>query len=350
MADHTLISRGAGGNPPNRFEQIHLEPDAEWDPEQDPLPRTQFLKDKTSKIIAYNDSPDVGFEASVNPYRGCEHGCIYCYARPFHEYLGFSSGLDFETKIMVKEDAPKLLRKELSAKNWKPQVIAMSGVTDCYQPVERKLKLTRGCLEVLAEFRNPVIIITKNFLVTRDIDLLAELAKHNAVGVFISLTTLDTALRRVMEPRTSPPGARLEAIKRLSEAGIPTGVLLAPMIPGLTDHEIPALIEAAAKAGARSAGHVMLRLPHAVAPLFEQWLASHFPDRKDKVLNRIRAVRGGKLYDSAFGQRMSGEGIFAGQMDNLFDVAARKHGLAGKLPELSTAAFRRSESQQLPLL
>jgi len=350
MADNTLISRGAGGNPANRFEKIHLEPDAEWDPEQDPLPRTQFLKDKTSKIIAYNDSPDVGFEASVNPYRGCEHGCIYCYARPFHEYLGFSSGLDFETKIMVKEDAPKLLCKELSARNWKPQVIALSGVTDCYQPVERKLKLTRGCLEVLAEFRNPVVIITKNFLVTRDIDLLAELAKHRAVGVFVSLTTLDSELRRVMEPRTSPPSARLEAIKRLSEAGIPVGVLLAPMIPGLTDHEIPSLIEAAAKAGARSAGHVILRLPYAVAPLFEQWLANHFPARKDKVLNRIRAVRDGKLYDSTFGQRMRGEGVFAEQMDNLFEVACRKHGLAGRLPELSTAGFRRFDSQQLPLL
>src|SRR5882724_3845919 len=261
MVSKTIPSRGAGGNPPNRFDTIHIEPDADWDPEQDPLPRTQFLKDNSSTIIAYNDSPDVGFEASINPYRGCEHGCIYCYARPFHEYLGFSSGLDFESKIMVKTDAPRLLREELASPKWKPQVIGMSGVTDCYQPVERRLKLTRGCLEVLAECRNPVAIITKNLLVTRDIDLLAELARHRAVAVFISLTTLDTELRKLMEPRTSPPAARLRAIETLSQAGIPVGVLIAPVIPGLNDHEIPSLVEAAANAGARSAGHVMLRLP-----------------------------------------------------------------------------------------
>ena len=349
MAIKTLPSRGAGGNPPNRFEKIHLQPDADWDPEQDPLPRTQFLKDISSTIIAYNDSPDVGFEASINPYRGCEHGCIYCYARPFHEYLGFSSGLDFETKIMVKENAPKLLRAELSSPKWKPQVIGMSGVTDCYQPVERKLKLTRGCLEVLAECRNPVAIITKNFLVTRDIDLLAELARHRAAAVFISLTTLDTELRKVMEPRTSPPAARLRAIEMLSQAGIPAGVLLAPIIPGLTDHEIPSLVEAAAKAGAMSAGYVVLRLPHAVAPLFEQWLANHFPDRKEKVLNRVRSMRHGKLYESAFGERMSGKGIFADQIQSLFDVACRKHGIGGDRQELSTAAFRRPRTAQLEM-
>src|SRR5438105_5407884 len=213
MISKTLPSRGAGGNPPNRFEKLHVEPDADWDPEQDPLPRTQFLKDTTSTVITYNNSPDVGFEASINPYRGCEHGCIYCYARPFHEYLGFSAGLDFETKIMVKQDAPKLLRDELSSSKWQPKVIGISGVTDCYQPVERRLKLTRGCLEVLAEFRNPVAIITKNHLVTRDIDLLGQLAACNAAGVFVSVTTLDPELRRVMEPRTSPPAARLAAIR-----------------------------------------------------------------------------------------------------------------------------------------
>src|SRR6266478_1820676 len=208
-------SRGADSNPPNRFEKIHFEQEADWDPEQDPSPKTQFLRDLSQTVIAFNDSPDVGFEASINPYRGCEHGCIYCYARPFHEHLGFSAGLDFETRIMVKQDAPKLLRQELSSSKWQPKVIAMSGVTDCYQPVERKLKLTRGCLEVLAEFRNPVGIITKNFLVTRDIDLLAELARHQAAAVFISITTLDTELRKVMEPRTSPPAARLAAVSAL---------------------------------------------------------------------------------------------------------------------------------------
>src|SRR2546429_781398 len=263
----TAAHRGAGSNPPNRFEKIHLEPDADWNPEEDPLPRTQFLKDRTSKIIAYNDSPDVGFEASVNPYRGCEHGCIYCYARPFHEYLGFSAGLDFETKIMVKENAPELLRRELASAKWKPRVIALSGVTDCYQPVERKLKLTRRCLQVLAEFRNPAVIVTKNHLVTRDADVLRELARHNAAAVFISVTTLDADLRKVMEPRTSPPVGRLTAIETLSQAGVPAGVLVAPVIPGLTDHEMPSIIAAAVKAGAQFAGYVVLRLPHAVAPL-----------------------------------------------------------------------------------
>jgi DNA repair photolyase len=344
-----LLSRGAANNPPNRFDSIHLERDADWNPEEDPLPRTQFLKDHSRTIIAYNESPDVGFEASVNPYRGCEHGCSYCYARPFHEYLGFSSGLDFETKIMVKEDAAALLREELSSPKWQPKVIAMSGVTDCYQPVERRLKITRRCLEVLAEFRNPVCIVTKNFLVTRDIDLLGELARNGAAAVFISLTTLDTELRRVMEPRTSPPAARLAALRALSQAGIPAGVLLAPVIPGLTDSEIPALVEAAVQAGAKFAGHVTLRLPRAVAPLFEQWLAAHFPEKQDRVLNRMRTLHGGKLYDTEFGKRMRGEGIFAEQIDALFDVACRKHGLAGAGPELSTVAFRRPGGVQREL-
>jgi DNA repair photolyase len=349
MAVEPIPTRGAASNPANRFEKIHLEPDLDWDPEADPLPRTQFLKDRTSTIISRNDSPDVGFEASVNPYRGCEHGCIYCYARPFHEYLGFSSGLDFETKIMVKENAAQLLREELASPKWKPQVIAMSGVTDCYQPIERRLKLTRGCLEVLRDFRNPVVIITKNLLVTRDIDLLSELARHQAAAVFISITTLDSELRTVMEPRTSPPAARLGAVNALAKAGIPVGVLMAPVIPGLTDHEIPALMEAAARAGARAAGYVMLRLPHAVAPLFEQWLGTHYPDRKEKVLNRLRSMRQGKLNESAFGRRMRGEGIFADQVEALFGVACRKHGLANEHVSLSTAAFRTPGGSQLDL-
>jgi len=345
----SLPTRGAAGNPQNRFVPIRLERDADWNPEEDPLPRTQFLKDHTRTIITTNDSPDVGFEASINPYRGCEHGCIYCYARPTHEYLGFSSGLDFETRIMVKEDAPRLLRAELSSKKWRPKVLGMSGVTDPYQPIERRLKITRGCLEVLAEFRNPVALITKNLLVTRDIDLLGELARHHAAAVFVSLTTLDTELRKVMEPRTAPPGARLATITALSRAGIPVGVLLAPLIPGLTDHEIPSLVQAAVAAGARCAGHVTLRLPHAVSPLFEQWLETHFPEKKEKVLNRLRALRGGKLYDAEFGKRMRGEGIFADQMDRLFDVACRKAGIAGNRLELSTAAFRRPAKDQFEL-
>jgi DNA repair photolyase len=352
VIDRPIATRGAGGNPTNRFETLHLETNLDDDEfeKDEPRVRTQFLKDLSSRIVTFNDSPDVGFEASVNPYRGCEHGCIYCYARPTHEYLGFSAGLDFESKIMVKTDAPRLLRDELSSPKWQPKVIAMSGVTDCYQPIERQLKLTRGCLEVLAEFRNPVGIVTKNQLVTRDLDYLGELAKFNAVAVFISITTLDPKLRRLMEPRTSPPEARLKAVTILATAGIPVGVLIAPVLPGLTDHEIPAILDAAAAAGANSAGYVPLRLPYGVAPLFEQWLANHFPDKKEKVLNRIRAMRGGKLNDPNFGSRMRGEGIFADQIETLFEVARRKTGLDGRMPERSTAAFRRHGQAQLALL
>jgi DNA repair photolyase len=343
------LHRGAPENPANRFEKIHLEPDAEWNPDDSPLPRTQFLVDHSKTAIAYNDSPDLGFGASVNPYRGCEHGCIYCYARPTHEYLGFSAGLDFESKIMVKANAPELLRAELASPKWQPQVIVMSGVTDCYQPVEGKLKLTRRCLEVLLEFRNPVAIITKNFLVTRDLDLLSELAKYNCASVTVSVTTLDTKLRNVMEPRTSPPQARLNAIRKLSAAGIPVSVNIAPIIPGLTDHEMPAILKAAAEAGATSAGFTVVRLPHGDKALFENWLTTHFPDRKEKVLNRIKAMRGGKLYDAQWGKRMRGEGIFAEQLAQMFEVARRKAGFKNDRRELSTAAFRRPGGAQLSL-
>ncbi len=342
--------RGAPENPANRFEKIHLEPDAEWNPAEEGLPRTQFLVDHSKTAIAYNDSPDIGFNASLNPYRGCEHGCIYCYARPTHEYLGFSSGLDFETKIMVKLNAPELLRAELLSPRWKPQVIVMSGVTDCYQPVEAKFKLTRRCLETLLEFRNPVGIITKNFLVTRDLDVLSELAKHHCVNVCLSVTTLDDDLRRVMEPRTSPPPARLNAIRKLATANIPVSVNVAPVIPGLTDHEMPSILKAAREAGAQSAGFTVVRLPYANAPLFEKWLETHFPDRKEKVLNRIKSMRGGKLYHSQWGSRMRGEGIFAEQIEAMFEVACRKAGFEHKRNyELSTAAFRRPDGPQLSL-
>ena len=358
MQAEQLISthRGAPDNPANRFEKIHLEPDADWNPDDDvdggrpQGPRTQFFKDHSQTVISRNDSPDVGFQAGLNPYRGCEHGCIYCYARPFHEYLGFSAGLDFESKIMVKEDAPELLRRELSSPKWQPQVIFMSGVTDCYQPVERKLKLTRRCLQVLAEFRNPVFIVTKNRLVTRDLDLLSELARHHAVSVWLSITTLDSELRKVMEPRTSPPMSRLAALRELSAAGIPAGVNVAPIIPGLTDHETPAILKAAAEAGATSAGYTIVRLPYAVAPLFEKWLDTHFPGRKEKVLNRLRTMHGGKLYDAQWGKRFGGEGIFAEQISQMFKVARRKAGIPGDGAELSTAPFRRPGGAQLSLL
>ena len=336
----SILGRGAAENPANRFETLHLERDEDWDPSEDPSPKTLFLRDASATVINYNDSPDIGFNASINPYRGCEHGCIYCYARPTHEYLGFSAGLDFESKIMVKENAPELLRKELASPKWKPQVIAMSGVTDCYQPVERRLRLTRRCLEVLAEFRNPVGIVTKNHLVTRDVDLLRELSAQQAAVVFVSLTTLDESLWRKLEPRTSSPGHRLAAIETLAMQGIPVGVMTAPVIPALNDHEVPKLIESAVRAGARFAGYVTLRLPHGLGTLFEDWLARHYPDRKEKVLNRLKEIRGGRINDPSFGTRMRGQGVFADQIEQLFETACRKAGISGKGPELSAAAFR----------
>ncbi|MBA2744327.1 MAG: PA0069 family radical SAM protein [Chthoniobacterales bacterium] len=347
---HALFrGRGALGNPANRFEVLHVELDPEEPNEDEPRKlATRFYLDATRTIVARNNSPDVGFETSVNPYRGCEHGCVYCFARPTHEYLGFSAGLDFESRIMVKQDAPQLLEAELSSPKWKPQTIVMSGVTDCYQPVERRLKLTRRCLQVLARFRNPVGILTKNRLVTRDIDLLRELAAHHAVAVNISVTSLDPRLQRILEPRTSPPQARLDAVAQLRAAGIPVGVMVAPVIPGITDHEVPAIVDACGKAGAQFAGYVVLRLPWAVAPLFERWLEEHFPDRKEKVLGRIRSMRGGeKLYDSRWSKRQEGEGIFAEQIGAMFEVSCRRAGM-GARPVLSTASFRLA-SEQLKL-
>ncbi|MBY0525557.1 MAG: PA0069 family radical SAM protein [Gemmataceae bacterium] len=346
MTVDPIRGRGTAHNLPNRFDPLHYEHDpARVDPDA-PSPTTQFLRDTSRSLITTNDSPDVGFHASINPYRGCEHGCIYCYARPTHEYLGFSAGLDFESRILVKEDAPELLRRELASKRWKPMVVVISGVTDCYQPIERRLQLTRKCLEVFLEFRNPVAIVTKSHLVTRDTDLLSELAKFDASAVFLSITTLDGDLARVLEPRAAQPAGRLAAIEELTAAGVPTGVLVAPVIPGLTDHELPAIITAAVRAGARFAGHVPLRLPGAVAPLFEQWLMQHFPDRKDKVLGRIRSMRGGKLNDARFGSRMKGDGVFAEMMDEMFALACRKAGVVGRSPELSVKGFRRPGGTQ----
>ncbi len=348
----SIHGRGASWSPANRFEKLHLDvTDVDVvDPvaaaEERPRRATQFFRDTTKTIIARNESPDVGFETSVNPYRGCEHGCIYCFARPSHEYLGFSAGLDFESRIMVKMDAPQLLEAELASPKWKPQVIMMSGVTDPYQPVERKLQLTRRCLEALARFRNPVAMITKNRLITRDIDLLSELAAHQAAAVNISVTSLDEKLQRVLEPRTSSPRARLDAVAQLRAAGIPVGVMVAPVIPGLTDHELPAIVDACAKAGAQFAGYTIVRLPWAIAPLFEHWLDEHFPEKKEKVLQRIRSIRGGgeRLNDPRWGSRLVGEGIFAEQIRSMFAVASRRAGF-GDRPKLSTAAFRQPNEQ-----
>ncbi len=341
--------RGSANNPKNRFETIErvIEP-AQGDDEVS-SPETRFFPDRSQSIIAYNESPDVGFDASINPYRGCEHGCVYCYARPSHEYLGFSSGLDFETKIMVKEDAPELLRGALSSPKWKPQLVALSGNTDCYQPVEKRKQITRRCLEVLLEFRNPVMIVTKNYLVTRDIDILSELARYDCVGVTLSLTTLDHQLSSLLEPRASRPARRLAAIKTLADAGVPAGYLQAPMIPGLTDAEAPAIAVAAAKAGASFCGYVALRLPFAVKELFEQWLERHYPDKKEKILHRIREIRGGRLNDPNFKTRMRGEGIYAEQMAKLFELARKKSGISARWPKLTTEHFRRPGKDQLSL-
>jgi len=345
-----IRGRGASWSPANRFEKLHVDLTdldvVDIDPGSEERPRrgTQYFRDGTKSIITCNKSPDVGFETSLNPYRGCEHGCIYCYARPTHEYLGFSAGLDFESRIMVKTNAPELLRAELESPRWQPQTLVMSGVTDPYQPIERKLRITRGCLEVLSKFRNPVAIITKNRLVARDVDLLHDLAAFNAVAVNISVTSLDSNLQRVLEPRTSSPQARLDAVRQLRSAGIPTGVMVAPIIPGLTDHEVPKIVDACAKAGAQFAAYTIVRLPWAVAPLFEQWLEEHFPDRKEKVLGRIRHLRGNRLNNSQWHTRMTGEGIFAEQIASMFTVSCRRNGMRAR-PKLSCASFRRPGAQ-----
>src|SRR5436309_2781302 len=342
--------RGASWSPANRFEKLHVDltdiDSIDVDPATDEQPRrpTQYFRDGTKSIITRNNSPDVGFETSLNPYRGCEHGCIYCYARSTHEYLGFSAGLDFESKIMVKTNAPELLRAELESPRWQPQTLVLSGVTDPYQPVEQKLQITRCCLDVLAKFRNPVAIITKNHLVTRDIDILRELAACNAAAVNLSVTSLEPTLQRVLEPRTTSPQGRLYTIEQLRAAKIPVGVMVAPIIPGLTDHEIPKILDACAKAGAQFAGYTIVRLPWAVAPLLEHWLEEHFPDRKEKVLGRIRHLRGNRLNNSQWHTRMIGEGIFSEQIASLFKVGCRHAGI-GERPKLSCKSFQTSTTQ-----
>jgi DNA repair photolyase len=349
--------RGARSNPANRFDQITTTPDedyAEFDeygvPVERPRPATQFYDDASESLLTRNDSPDVGADWGINPYRGCEHGCAYCFARPFHDYLGWSSGLEFETKILVKRRAPELLRRELSKRSWRPQPVMISGVTDCYQPAERRFKLTRACLEVFAEFRNPVGVITKNFLVTRDCDVLAELARYQAATVTLSVTTLDADLAGRLEPRASRPEHRLRAMRLLADAGVPVGVNVAPVIPGLTEHELPAILEAAAAAGATRASYILLRLPHTVKDVFIDWLDAHEPGKKERVLARLREMRGGELYDARFGTRGRGEGLFAEQLEQLFAVTARRLGMNRGPLELSAAHFRRPGGAQLELL
>jgi DNA repair photolyase len=353
-------ARGAAENPTNRFERIEVVDDPEFlevqrleiqgqDGDSPPALRTQFFRDPSRSIIAWNGSPDLPFEASLNPYRGCEHGCIYCYARPFHEYLGFSAGLDFESRILVKDDAPVLLRRKLASARWTPQVVVVGAATDPYQPIEGRMQITRRCLEVFADFRNPVSVITKSSLVVRDADWLESLAAHGAAAVNVSETSLDRRFSRLMEPRAAPPERRLEAVSELHRRGIPVGVMLAPVIPGLTDHEIPQIVAAAAQAGAQWLSAIVLRLPYGVAPLFESWLERHFPDRAKKVMNRIRAVRGGRANDPRFHSRMRGTGIYAEQIHALVALARRRAGIPEMRLELSAAAFRPPPGPQLSL-
>lgn len=342
----TIHGRGAAVQPDNPY--LHTQRVDDWEhvaDDQEYLeslgrPPTEYLDDNSQTIVATNDSPDVGFNYSVNPYRGCAHGCSYCFARPGHEYLGLSAGLDFETKIMVKRRAPELFREFLANPRWKPEKIMFSGVTDCFQPVERSLRLTRGCLEVAAQCRQPVAIITKNALVTRDVDVLKELAAHRAVHVALSVTTLDRDLARAMEPRTSTPEARLRAIGELSAAGIPTMVMIGPVIPGLNDSEIPAILKAAREAGASRASYVLLRLPSTVREVFLDWLHRERPNHAAKVELFIRSTRGGRLYDSTWGERQRGRGIFAEQIAQTFRVFAKKYQLDNDPEPLNCDDFR----------
>lgn len=334
--------RGARINPPNRFEPLRIEEDpAALDEEELRQTPTTYYVDATKTLLSRNDSPDIGFTYSLNPYRGCEHGCVYCYARPSHEYLGFSAGLDFETRILVKERAPALLAETFQKKSWKPQVVALSGNTDPYQPLERRLALTRGCLEVFLRHRNPVGIITKNYLVTRDLDLLEEMARYNLVHVVLSITTLRDDLVTTMEPRTSRPARRFKAIEMLAARGVPVSVNVAPIVPGLTDEEMPAILKEAASRGASGAGYTILRLPGAVEEIFIDWARREFPDRANKIVRRLAALRGGELTDNRFGKRMRGEGDWAELIARLFRMERKRWGLNAPRNALSTRHFRR---------
>lgn len=345
--------RGAADNPHNRFQRFHVDPE----PGAVDAPTTTLLADSSRQILSRNDSPDVGFDVSVNPYRGCEHGCAYCYARPTHEYLGLSAGLDFESKLVVKREAASLLRDALSKPRYKPKTIAFSGVTDAWQPIERRLRITRACIEVLRACAHPVGVVTKSHLVTRDVDLFSDLARATesfeagttAARVALSITTLDGALARALEPRAASPAMRLDALRVLSEAGVPTHVMVAPVIPGLTDHEIPAILDAARAAGARTASYVLLRLPHGVGDIFTDWLRTTVPERADKVLARLRSLRAGALDEPSFGARMRGSGPFAIQMRQLFQTMRARIGYDDVPIPFSTAAFRPPEQGQLRL-
>ena len=355
MQNQKYKGRGAQSNPANRFEKLSLDFEShEYESYQDEdfpdvQPQTIFFKDESKSIISKNDSKDLFFNYSFNPYRGCEHGCIYCYARPSHEFLGFSSGIDFESKIMIKENAPQLLEEEFKKKSYKPEVIVFCGNTDCYQPIERKLGITRKALQVCLKYKNPVSLITKNALVLRDIDILKEMAGFNLVSVMLTITTLNKDLSNKMEPRTSIPERRLKVIEEMAKNNIPAGVNIAPVIPALNDKEIPAILKNAAACGALFAGYEILRLPYAVKDLFTDWLKREMPDRAERIINSIKNIRGGKLNETEYGKRFVGEGELAETIKNLFNLSCRKYNLNGQRFSLTNRLFGRNSTDQLEM-
>ncbi|MGB5132175.1 MAG: PA0069 family radical SAM protein [Steroidobacteraceae bacterium] len=344
MQAREIRGRGAVSNRAGRFESLAVEAvDDGWGVLDEPLPplETTVLPEPAQSVITHNTSPDVPFDQSINPYRGCEHGCIYCFARPSHAYVNLSPGLDFETRLFFKKDADQRLREELNRRAYRCSPINLGANTDPYQPLERRLGITRSLLEVLAESHHPVTIVTKSALVLRDLDLLRRLAAERLTRVLVSVTTLDDELKRRMEPRAASPAARLATVRRLSEAGIPTGVMFAPVIPAINDHELEAVVAAAAEAGAATAGYLLLRLPGEVRDLFYEWLETHYPERANRVRNRIRQLRGGRDNDPRFGARMRGQGPWADLLRRRFEASCRRHGLEhGRAKPLETALFR----------
>ena len=351
---HRAIGRAAGLNPDVRFDRFHVEAvDDGWEHEEElPVLRTEVTDEVARSVISRNSSPDLSFDRSINPYRGCEHGCIYCYARPSHAFLGLSPGLDFETKLIAKPNAAAQLEKELSNRRYVPKIIAIGTNTDAYQPIEKKREIMRDVLKVLSAFNHPVGIVTKGTLIARDIDILAPMAEKGLVRVGISITTLDPKLSRLMEPRVPAPAARLRTMRQLTDAGIPVRVMVSPVVPALTDHELETILVAAKDAGAVAASSIVLRLPREVAPLFQDWLETHYPDRAGRVMGRVRELHGGRDYDPNFGKRMVGQGAWADILQQRFKLAAGKLGLDRSLPPLRTDLFAKppQPGDQLSLL
>jgi DNA repair photolyase len=349
--ENSRRGRGAGINPSGRFElqSRHVFDDG-WDSLESLEPfKTDVQVERTRTIITRNTSPDISFDRSINPYRGCEHGCVYCYARPSHAYMGLSAGVDFESKLFAKPDAARQLKREISKKGYVPKTIAIGTNTDPYQPIEKDMRIMRQVLEVLAEAKHPVGIVTKSALILRDLDILSQMARDGLVRVALSITTVDRKLARAMEPRASSPTKRLEAMRTLSEAGIPTSVMVAPIIPGLNDFEIERILDSAHNAGAQQAGYVLLRLPREVSPIFRDWLLRHYPDRYRHVMQLIRSMRDGKDYDAEFGKRMSGTGPYAWQISRRFNMACKRLGLSKRSPSPRSDLFNPPEGENVQL-